>query len=62
MSCYAYREDPNRFVRIFNDTVEPVVGTVRLTTHLCFGNYQSARGRPSPIRSDVSGVSRFSCR
>ena len=41
MSCYAYREDPKRFVRIFNDTVEPVVGRVRLTTHLCFGNYRA---------------------
>ena len=41
MSCYAYREDPNRFVRIFNDTVEPVVGRVRLSTHLCFGNYRA---------------------
>src|SRR5436190_9735358 len=26
MSCYAYREDPARFVAIFNRTVEPVVG------------------------------------
>ena len=41
MSCYAYREDPARFVRIFNDTVEPAVGRVRLSTHLCFGNYRA---------------------
>jgi 5-methyltetrahydropteroyltriglutamate--homocysteine methyltransferase len=41
MSCYAYREDPARFVRIFNDTVEPAVGRVRLSTHLCFGNYKA---------------------
>jgi 5-methyltetrahydropteroyltriglutamate--homocysteine methyltransferase len=41
MSCYAYREDPNHFVRIFNDTVEPAVGRVRLSTHLCFGNYRA---------------------
>jgi 5-methyltetrahydropteroyltriglutamate--homocysteine methyltransferase len=40
MSCYAYREDPKRFVRIFNETVEPVVGRTRLCTHLCFGNYK----------------------
>ncbi|MEZ4660799.1 MAG: cobalamin-independent methionine synthase II family protein [Caldilineaceae bacterium] len=40
MSCYAYREDPVRFVDIFNRTVEPVVGQCRLSTHLCFGNYK----------------------
>ena len=40
MSCYAYREDPRRFVDIFNRTVEPVVGRCRLSTHLCFGNYK----------------------
>ena len=41
MSCYAYREDPQRFVEIFNATVEPVVGRCRLSTHLCFGNYKA---------------------
>lgn len=41
MSCYAYREDPKRFVKIFNATVEPVVGRCRLSTHLCFGNYKA---------------------
>src|SRR5690606_965214 len=40
MSCYAYREDPRRFVDIFNRTVEPVIGRARLSTHLCFGNYK----------------------
>src|SRR3954454_1230421 len=40
MSCYAYREDPRRFVDIFNRTVEPVVGKCRLGTHLCFGNFK----------------------
>ena len=39
MSCYAYREDPERFVDIFNRTVAPVVGRGRLSTHLCFGNF-----------------------
>lgn len=43
MSCYAHREDPARFVGIFNRTVAPVVGRCRLSTHLCFGNY---RGHP----------------
>lgn len=40
MSCYAYREDPARFVEIFNRTVAPVVGKCRLSTHLCFGNFK----------------------
>lgn len=41
MSCYAHREDPKRFVDIFNRTVEPVTGKCRLSTHLCFGNYKA---------------------
>jgi len=41
MSCYAHREDPKRFVDIFNRTVEPVVGKCHLSTHLCFGNYKA---------------------
>ncbi|NKB66811.1 MAG: methionine synthase [Candidatus Latescibacteria bacterium] len=40
MSCYAHREDPERFVDIFNRTVESVVGQARLSTHLCFGNFK----------------------
>jgi 5-methyltetrahydropteroyltriglutamate--homocysteine methyltransferase len=41
MSCYAYREDTSRFVRVFNDTVEPATGRTRISTHLCFGNYKA---------------------
>ena len=41
MSCYAHREEPRRFVDIFNRTVEPVVGKCHLSTHLCFGNYKA---------------------
>ena len=41
MSCYAYREDPRRFVDIFNRTVASVRGRCRLSTHLCFGNYKA---------------------
>jgi 5-methyltetrahydropteroyltriglutamate--homocysteine methyltransferase len=41
MSCYAHREDPAKFVDIFNRTVEPVVGKCHLSTHLCFGNYKA---------------------
>ncbi|MDP6699697.1 MAG: methionine synthase, partial [Candidatus Latescibacteria bacterium] len=37
MSCYAHRQDPQRFVDIFNRTVESVAGKCRLSTHLCFG-------------------------
>src|SRR5881409_1411913 len=48
MSCYAHREDPLRFVDIFNRTVEPVVGQTRLSTHLCFGNY---KGRAVGLRA-----------
>jgi 5-methyltetrahydropteroyltriglutamate--homocysteine methyltransferase len=41
MSCYAHKEDPKRFVEIFNRTVEPAAGKCRLSTHLCFGNYKA---------------------
>ena len=41
MSCYAHKEDPHRFVDIFNRTVAPVVGRCRLSTHLCFGNFKA---------------------
>jgi 5-methyltetrahydropteroyltriglutamate--homocysteine methyltransferase len=48
MSCYAHREDPERFVDIFNRTVANVAGRCRLSTHLCFGNYKGrAIGRRS---------------
>lgn len=40
MSCYAHREDPTRFVDLFNRTVDPAVGKAHLSTHLCFGNYK----------------------
>lgn len=40
MSCYAHKEDPARLVAIFNETVAPVAGRCRLSTHLCFGNYK----------------------
>lgn len=40
MSCYAYRENQQRLVDIFNRTVAPIRGRCRLSTHLCFGNYK----------------------
>lgn len=41
MSCYAHKEDPERFVDLFNRTVAPIVGKCHLSTHLCFGNYKA---------------------
>src|SRR5258708_2796211 len=41
MSCYAHKEDPRRFVEIFNRTVEPIAGRCHHSTHLCFGNYKA---------------------
>lgn len=46
MSCYAHREDPERFVDIFNRTVATVAGRVRVSTHLCFGNYKARAVAP----------------
>jgi len=46
MSCYAYKEDPKRFVDLFNRTVEPAAGRTRLSTHLCFGNYKARAVAP----------------
>lgn len=40
MSCYGWKEDPTRFVDIFNRTVEPGRGKTRICTHLCFGNFK----------------------
>ena len=57
MSCYAYREDPARFVDIFNRTVASVVGRCRLSTHLCFGNYKGPSRRFPALRAHVSCLS-----
>ncbi len=40
MSCYAHKEDPARFVDIFNRTIEPIVGKTRVCMHMCFGNFK----------------------
>jgi 5-methyltetrahydropteroyltriglutamate--homocysteine methyltransferase len=47
MSCYAHREEPRRFVKIFAETVKPILGQCRLSTHLCFGHY---KGRAVGLR------------
>jgi 5-methyltetrahydropteroyltriglutamate--homocysteine methyltransferase len=52
MSCYAWREDPDRFVDIFNRTVADVKGRCYLGTHLCFGNFKGravGRRRYAPM-------------
>lgn len=49
MSCYAHKEDPRRFVDIFNRTVETVYGRTRLCTHLCFGNYKGRAIGPRQV-------------
>jgi 5-methyltetrahydropteroyltriglutamate--homocysteine methyltransferase len=41
-------EAPSDFAALFNASVEPVVGKVRLGAHLCFGNYL---GRPLARRT-----------
>jgi 5-methyltetrahydropteroyltriglutamate--homocysteine methyltransferase len=52
MSCYAWREDPERLVDIFNRTVAGVKGRCHLGTHLCFGNFKGravGRRRYAPM-------------
>jgi 5-methyltetrahydropteroyltriglutamate--homocysteine methyltransferase len=46
MSCYGHREDPRRFTKIFAETVRPILGQCRLSTHLCFGNYKGRAVAP----------------
>ncbi len=50
MSCYAHREDPARFVDLFNRTAASVADRVRLSTHLCFGNYKARAVGPRSYR------------
>ena len=59
MSCYAYKEDTQRLVDIFNRTVAPVVGKCHLSTHLCFGNYKGRAVGPrqyAPMFPDFLGM------
>jgi 5-methyltetrahydropteroyltriglutamate--homocysteine methyltransferase len=46
MSCYAYRDDPERLVDVFNRTVAGVAGRCYLGTHLCFGNFKGRAAAP----------------
>lgn len=61
MSCYAYREDPRRFVDIFNRTVETVVGRTRVCTHLCFGNYKARAVGPRRVAPMFPAFLDFKC-
>jgi 5-methyltetrahydropteroyltriglutamate--homocysteine methyltransferase len=61
MSCYAYREDPKRFVDIFNRTVETVFGRARVCTHLCFGNYKARAVGPRRLAPMFPAFLDFKC-
>ena len=61
MSCYAYKEDTRRFVDIFNRTVEPIAGRVRVCTHLCFGNYKGRAVGPRRLAPMFPAFLDFHC-
>jgi 5-methyltetrahydropteroyltriglutamate--homocysteine methyltransferase len=61
MSCYAHREDPRRFVDIFNRTVESIGGRARVCTHLCFGNYKARAVGPRQIAPMFPAFLDFKC-
>jgi 5-methyltetrahydropteroyltriglutamate--homocysteine methyltransferase len=61
MSCYAHREDPRRFVDLFNRTVESVTGRTRLCTHLCFGNYKARAVGPRRLAPMFPTFLDFKC-
>ncbi len=61
MSCYAHKEDPRRFVDVFNRTVESVAGRVRVCTHLCFGNYKARAVGPRQLAPMFPAFLDFKC-
>lgn len=61
MSCYAHKEDPRRFVDVFNRTVERVAGRTRLCTHLCFGNYKARAVGPRRLAPMFPAFLEFKC-
>jgi 5-methyltetrahydropteroyltriglutamate--homocysteine methyltransferase len=61
MSCYAHREDPKRFVDIFNRTVEGVRGRARICSHLCFGNYRARAVGPRQLAPLFPAFLDFAC-
>ena len=61
MSCYAHREDPRRFVDLFNRTVATVAGKARVCTHLCFGNYKGRAVGPRRLAPMFPAFLNFRC-
>ena len=61
MSCYAHKEEPRRFVDIFNRTVESVAGRTRVCTHLCFGNYRARAVGPRRLAPMFPAFLDFKC-
>jgi 5-methyltetrahydropteroyltriglutamate--homocysteine methyltransferase len=61
MSCYAWREDVDRLVEVFNRTVEPVVGRAYLGTHLCFGNFNARAVAPRRYAPMFPAFLRLAC-
>ncbi|MBL9201441.1 MAG: hypothetical protein JNL39_13105 [Opitutaceae bacterium] len=61
MSCYAHKENPRRFVELFNRTVESVVGRTRVCTHLCFGNYKGRAIAPRRVAPMFPAFLDFKC-
>ncbi len=61
MSCYAHKENPRRFVDLFNRTVESVAGRTRVCTHLCFGNYKGRAIAPRRVAPMFPAFLDFKC-
>ena len=61
MSCYAHREDPRRFVDLFNRTVESIPEKARICTHLCFGNYKARAVGPRHLAPMFPAFLDFHC-
>jgi 5-methyltetrahydropteroyltriglutamate--homocysteine methyltransferase len=61
MSCYAHREDPRRFVDLFNRTVEGIPEKARICTHLCFGNYKARAVGPRRLAPMFPAFLDFHC-
>lgn len=61
MSCYAHKENPQRFVDLFNRTVETVAGRTRVCTHLCFGNYKGRAIAPRRVAPMFPAFLDFKC-
>jgi len=61
MSCYAHKEDPRRFIDLFNRTVEGVAGQARICTHLCFGNYKARAVGPRRLAPMFPAFLDFHC-